>query len=141
MKLTYHNILNKRFLVARWLLLVTITFGFAGCGSAGVEIPPLAPVKGLVTIDGEPISNATVIFEPKFEAHPAVGQTKADGTFTLMYHEGVQGAALGNYTVRIYHYGEDEELPEEGLIPAKYGAQSDLTANVIEGDNDFKFDL
>lgn len=123
------------------VLLLTLSFLAAGCGGGGVEIPPLAPVQGVVTLDGEPISGATVIFEPQFEAHQAVGATDTEGKFNLMYHEGVSGAALGNYKVRIFHYGEDEELPTEGLIPEKYGAQSELTADVKEGDNDFTFEL
>ncbi|WP_417385005.1 carboxypeptidase regulatory-like domain-containing protein [Gimesia sp.] len=111
----------------------------AGCGS-GEETPPLAEVSGTVTIDGKPVSGASVIFEPKFQAASASGGTDKDGKFTLMYGD-ISGAAIGDYIVRVFHYGDDPELPQESLVPESYGAASTLTATVKEGKNEIDFDL
>ena len=51
------------------------------------------------------------------------------------------GAAIGDYIVRVFHYGDDPELPQESLVPDSYGAASTLTATVTEGENKIDFDL
>jgi hypothetical protein len=56
----------------------------AGCGSSGADTAAaLIPVKGKVTIKGEPLAAGTVRFEPDDFGRPASGKLNADGTFVL----------------------------------------------------------
>ncbi|QDT90806.1 carboxypeptidase-like regulatory domain-containing protein [Gimesia algae] len=134
----YNLLFSKTILRDAWVVLIMIFF-VVGCGS-GREIPPLAQVSGTVTIDGKPVSGASVIFEPKFQAVSASGGTDGEGKFTLMYGD-TSGAAIGDYIVRVFHYGDDPELPQESLVPDSYGTASTLTATVKEGENEIDFDL
>ena len=112
-----------------------------GCGGSDEEIPSLAPVSGVITMDGSPLVGALVQFEPKIAAKPAIGTTDSEGKYSLQYGGGDIGAAIGSHIVSIFHYGDDPEIPEEGKVPAKYGTESTLTADVKEGENEFDFDL
>ena len=54
------------------LLLPLLAMGvIVGCEQG----PVLAPVEGVVTLDGEPLAGATALFEPDIGAKPAVGVT------------------------------------------------------------------
>jgi hypothetical protein len=73
----------------------------SGCGSGAAK---LYKVSGKVTLDGKPVSHATVEFEPVDPAggqKPASGQTGEDGTFTLTTNTSGDGAAAGKYKVAI----------------------------------------
>jgi len=108
-----------------------------GCGESG---PQLAPVSGTVTLDGQPLATADVLFQPE-EAmkSPSVGQTDAAGHFVLAYKRGVLGAVVGPHTVRISVSRELVRNPPN--IPARYDAQSELRSDVKRGDNTFEFNL
>ena len=56
--------------------------GLAGCGKSNVD---LVPVDGTVTLDGQPVADAGVMFVPKKAEHglPAAGSTDANGHFAL----------------------------------------------------------
>ena len=77
------------------------------CGRAAPEhLTNIGPVTGRVTLDGQPLSDATVIFDPREEGgETAVGTTDADGTYELttivVGHGPQQGAVPGNYHVII----------------------------------------
>jgi hypothetical protein len=81
-------------LVGAWSVLA-----LAGCGGAS-----LAPVEGVVTLDGRPLSGATVSIVPKRATDPGpfFGTTDADGRFALgpANHEG-GGAKPGVYGLMI----------------------------------------
>lgn len=77
----------------------------AGCGGSGYE---LAPVSGIVTMEGAPLANSTVVFEPvatagSEESGPASsGRTDAAGHFELKLADGSPGAVVGRHRVRIW---------------------------------------
>ena len=54
---------------ARSLVLVAAVLTLSGCGSHG---SPTVPVSGRVTLDGQPVSEARVSFEPVGEGDEAV---------------------------------------------------------------------
>lgn len=64
--------------VPRLLILAVL-----GCGDGG---PPLVPVHGRLTLDGQPLPFKTVRFvpEPGTPGTGAGATTRADGTFTLL---------------------------------------------------------
>ncbi|QDU63809.1 hypothetical protein Pan216_46900 [Planctomycetes bacterium Pan216] len=124
------------------LVLFSLTL-LTGCG--GGEKPDLGTVTGTVTLDGEPLSNAEVFFQPE-QGRPSVGQTDADGDYELLYTVRRKGAQLGKQTVRIStatmkedDEGNTIEIPEK--VPPQYNSETTLVVEVVPGSNDFDFDL
>jgi hypothetical protein len=120
-----------------------------GCGSGG----KYAPVSGRVTLNGQPLANATVSFQPIAEggevnapAPGSTGQTNANGEFTLMSAGGRPGAWVGKHVVRITAVTEqagtgDERPPRGGWpkvdkIPARYNSDSKEEFTVPVGGTD-----
>lgn len=87
-----------------------------GCGSDAEQLDPL-PVTGKVTLDGQPLSQATVTF---LSTGPggmsAIGTTDEEGVYALSAGPYV-GALAGEYKVTITHYtmkdGSPVKAPDE----------------------------
>jgi len=104
-----------------------------------------APVKGTVTLDGEPVPMGTVTFVSETKGAPyAYGEIQFDGTFTMSTYGQGDGAVLGRHKIMISAFKVATDLPEaKSLLPSKYGSEqtSGLTAEVKEGENDIKLEL
>jgi hypothetical protein len=90
--------------------------GAAGCGGSY----PLAPVSGRVTMDGQPLANAAVTFQPvptEKGINPGPGSggfTDADGRYTLkLVSDGSRGAVIGKHIVRITPVPKDGDATED----------------------------
>ena len=117
-----------------WLLLVCS----AGCGGPGPYSGALYSVKGQVLLaDGTPLKGGSVQFIPKLGGLPAYGTIGPDGTFSLQSLKSREGAAPGEYKVRIEPSSElrakkgkaAKKLP----FPSKYGeydGETGLTATI-----------
>lgn len=116
--------------------LVLLTGLVSGCGTSST--PELAPVRGTVTLDGQPLAGATVIFEPTDGGRSSHGQTDAEGKYRLNYIRDIQGAKVGSHYVSITTASE-ANLVER--LPAGYNRQTTLTATVTAGKNDCDFEL
>jgi hypothetical protein len=115
------------------LLLVAL----ASCRDGG---RPVAPVHGRVTLDGQPLANADVQFQPDGSLRASSGRTGADGNYELMYKRGQPGAIVGPHTVRIWVSAEVVRNPP--IIAARFDAKSELHREVKDGeDNVFDFDV
>ena len=150
----------KRFFfwVAACVLLIVF-----GCSSGD---PRVAPVVGTVTLDGSPVKDASVAFQPAGGGRPAVGRTNSDGTFALTTFKALDGAIIGDHVVTITAYEEsrvdsqsvDDEfgsldasmkqtpivqVKRKWLVPEAYSkAQtSSLTYSVKRGKNQADFAL
>jgi hypothetical protein len=66
----------------------------AGCGNQN-----LSKVEGLVTLDGVPLSRATVSFMPVGQGRAASGLTDGNGYFRLTTFRTDDGALAGDYRV------------------------------------------
>ncbi len=128
------------------LFLVTgAALSFVGC--AGSDGPELGEVSGLVTLNGDPLPNATVHFTPD-EGRPSRGETDEDGRYTLMYTNENEGAVPGQHTVRIStavaalegEGGEGREAQPE-RVPPRYNSATDLVREVKPGSNKIDFEL
>jgi hypothetical protein len=113
-----------------------------GCGG-DPNAPKLGKVAGVVTLDGEPASGLSVIFESE-NGRVASGRTDEAGRYQLNFSDGSRGAEVGANKVRIETVLEHP--PGEGYrdpIPAKYNVESNLQVDVQSGDNthDFKLEL
>ena len=78
------------------MLIVTV------CGCSGAKDSPLVPAEGIVTLDGKPLSGATVLFIPLEGAtlQSCTGRTDATGRFRLQTMDlQKEGALAGSYKV------------------------------------------
>ena len=131
---------NHWFLFGQWCLVIG-AFLLAGCG--GPEHPAVGRVSGVVTLDGQPLPEATVMFQPA-NGRGSVATTDSAGKYSLIYLDGVPGAVLGAHTViiRTEIPGEDGQPPiAKEKLPKRYHDQTELTAEVKPGSNTFNFDL
>lgn len=127
-----------------------------GCGSNEFR-PPLAAVKGSVSLNDKPLPDVTVTFEPlpgsgsgkeaSIVGGTSMAVTDAEGNYSLSYMGGAsRGAVIGQHIVRITSAagggpagGADavSAIP----IPSNYNSNSSLTANVSAGENKLDFAL
>ena len=139
------------------LCLLSCLLLAAGCGGsidADYSKLDLVDVSGTVTLDGQPLSGATVAFEAPDRTFSS-GVTDAGGNFTLMFNTEKSGCLTGQKTVRI-KFVSDSEAPEgeteiEGAeksstasaqkISEQYNTKSTLTATVDADHTSFNFDL
>jgi hypothetical protein len=130
MNLLDTNIMNTHTLGARntvcvcGVALLACVF-LTGCKPVGPEI---ASVEGLVTFDGEPLANASVMFIPQ-GGRPAIARTDSSGKYVLNFSGG------RNSTVA--EASEDENgnpIPaSKERIPMQYNQTSTLEFNVEPG--------
>ncbi len=108
-----------------------------GCSKSG-DRPDLGEVTGVVTLDGEPLANASISFtEPGFRS--SVGKTDSEGRYELIYIRDIKGAAVGTHTVRIKCFAEPGQHVKQ--VPRKYNDESELTQEVKPGQNVINFNL
>ena len=115
---------------------------FTGCGdSAGYQ---LAPVSGVVTLDGQPAPYTQIIFQPKGSADnlaPGPGSTAYcddQGRFELETVRGEPGAVVGLHAVQIYAHGPPKPTSSdvdvgpkvEEAFPARFNVETQLTFEV-----------
>jgi hypothetical protein len=134
----------KHFVWVAGLFLVA-----AGCGGSGAG-PGLVKVDGTVTLDGQPVANATISFLPDGSGEggytsPAYGQTDEDGYYKLMYSISKSGANPGKYKVEVSTFQEaepDADVPARPeTIPVNYNQQTELSVEVMDGGGPYDFEL
>ena len=123
-----------------FLLLLVCT----GCGGGPTDYPDMGTVSGTVTMDGQPLVDARIAFQPEGN-RPSYGVTDSSGYYTLTYSATKEGAKVGKHKVSISTF-RDEGDPEDPQItaetvPNKYNTKSELTAMVEGGSNTFDFAL
>ncbi len=121
-------------LIAPWALLVCLT----GCQPS--DGPQIAKVSGVVTLNGTPLTDAFVVFSPKGDGFPSLGQTNSEGYYELTYKGIESGAVIGEHRVGISTVPPESDGGTE-LIPAKYREQGALDTVVTQGSNQLNFDL
>jgi hypothetical protein len=106
---------SARLALAALPLAVLIGLGLAGCGGADFKT---APVSGTVTLNGEPVADIQVLFQPigTGQGNPGPGSkglTDADGRYTLKTVDGGRnGAVPGPHQVMLMYL--DPNASEEG---------------------------
>jgi hypothetical protein len=120
-----------------------------GCGDGG---PELASVKGVVTLDGQPVPNAVLTFVPQ-QGSPSYGRTSREGNYELMFTDVKRGAMLGTHqvSIEVQRVSKEElaEMKAQGMdvpdkiveIPKAYRQAGALTAEVKRGSNAIDFHL
>jgi hypothetical protein len=77
--------------------------GLLAVGGCGTGLPPLLPVSGKATVDGQPLTGGNVALisqtaEKDSKVPPSVGQIDANGNYEI-YTGGRVGAPAGKYKV------------------------------------------
>lgn len=115
----------------------------AGCGSEvavdNAAWRGLPEVAGTVTLDGSPLTDATVSFHSARQT--LIATTDKAGRFTLEL-KGAGESAIGKYVVRIQAPAASEsEAGKDVIVPSKYNVKSELVVDIFDGRNDFDFRL
>jgi hypothetical protein len=132
--------------------------GVVGCNGPETARVPLVRVSGVVTLDGDPLENAIVVFESEDGSY-SYAQTDSLGHYDLKFDSQYAGVTLGQKAVRISMNrrirglnsndeggpgdtagGSFEKQPKE-RIPEKYNLRSILSADVTASSKTFDFDL
>jgi hypothetical protein len=118
----------------------------AGCGKPG---PKIAPVTGVVALDGSPLSSGVVSFVSA-SGYVSSARLAPDGRFRLVSQYG-DGIPLGAYRVTVLpEPGDPREMPVRranvsptSAIPLKYQYpdRSGISATVVETRNEMSIDL
>jgi hypothetical protein len=148
----------------RWASISVIWAGLVinhvGCGG-GASIGGLVPVTGTVTLDGQPLTGAQVVFVPAGEgARACSGTSDSTGKYALITNTD-KGAMPGSYKVTVSHLVGLDGKPitkfEEGMditqleasgqvkqnLPTKYSdsQQTELKFEVKAGKNEYNIDM
>jgi hypothetical protein len=122
----------------------------AGCTTD--NLPKTVPAEGIVTLDGAPVSDATVLFITETGNNSASGVSNKDGKFELRVFEEKKGAIPGAYKVTVSKTIVEpaSERAGETSVNVKYGLPvrySDLTKSGLthslgeQGDKNIKIEL
>ncbi|MGB9689601.1 carboxypeptidase-like regulatory domain-containing protein [Thermogutta sp.] len=131
--------MDRRFILVAFLCSLFGLTVSEGCGSRNRgNIPQTAPVSGTVTLDGQPVDGATVVFVPTgTPAYGAYAVTDAKGHFTLKSSETVSGAVPGKYLVQVTKLVTDstkkqfvvaEDVEHAALASGGSGPSTEVTA-------------
>ena len=135
------------FLACAFLTIVTLT----GCDT-GPKLPQTVPAEGIVTLDGTPMSDVTIIFIAEKGTYNATAVSDKSGKFAMKAFEQKSGAVAGSYKVELNKTvvdskgmkGGEAEVNMTYGLPMKYASftTSGITITLPEsGNKDIKFDL
>jgi hypothetical protein len=126
-----------------------------GCGKSGPY--ELAPVSGVVTLDGKPVPYTRIVFVPKGsegKVNPGPGSTALcddAGHFELETVRGEPGAVVGSHAVQVSATGPQKPPsssdtnsgpPPKDAFPPQFNTNSTLTFDVpAEGTTTANFEL
>jgi hypothetical protein len=122
--------------------LLCCYFAYSWLASETLKLPPLGQVSGIVKLDGRPLSQAKISFEPIFEnssesfGSNAIGYCDENGYYELIYSlkHNVYGAVIGDNRVTI-------ESDGSVFVPPRYNMQSELVREVKASNDSMNFDL
>lgn len=145
------NAYNSRVGMRRWTVGVLSLALLTLCGCVGDS----AFVTGQVTLDGQPLADAEVVFHPAdttADVSPYGGRSGPDGKFTLQVGADRKGPPPGSYKVIVTRYVlKDGSTPSvedldqfrlmgkvKNMVPAIYDnlERTPLTVEVKAGTND-----
>ena len=129
-----------------FLVAVCVTVGFVGCGGPA-DFEGLQPVKGKVTLDGQPVTDGFVQFWPADKTQPtSYAQINSDGTYELTAGEGQMGAVAGQHKVTVNGPEENsfDDAPQPDVAVPEIYSMVDTTPITVEvqgGENNIDLEL
>lgn len=138
-------------------VVLTMVVLVAGCPSGG---PATVPVKGTLTIGGQPANDVTIGLVPAGSTIPGASGKAENGSFQLFTgREGKAGALPGKYKVVLVYTPTASSVADQYKagpggksskpaatklpFPEKYkdAATSDKEVEVVDGSNDLKIEI
>jgi len=108
------------------------------------KLPPVFPVSGEVTLDGDPMPEGEIAFVKVSEGIRDMLPIK-NGKFEGEVLPGDRKIEIRAYRIEkagVEMYGDDAPESRVNYIPAKYNENSDLSATITEsGPNELKFEV
>ncbi len=125
-------------------VVLIILSSATGCNLGNSDMPDLGRVTGKVTLDGSPLADAMVTFQPP-SGRPSIGKTDDQGQYALDYMANQPGAKVGTHKVMIRKEieaksSQGETIYKETLSP-EYNRKTTLTAEIQPGPNTIDFEL
>lgn len=112
----------------------------SGCWGSS-DRPDLGYVTGTIRLDGEPFPEVRVVFKSE-GVRSSFGATDEQGNYYLVYLRDIEGAAVGNHSVKLLDLLKPESARGTGRVPSHYvDGSAPLTATVEPGDQVIDFDL
>lgn len=105
---------------------------------------PLSEVQGVVLLDGQPVPNAIIEFQPSQRterSRPSIGETDAAGKFRLRFSKDRWGAVPGTHKVLITTYSPSGSGKFRERIPPSYNSNTTLVRTVEPKSNWMDFHL
>ena len=138
-------------LPATLALAAAVCLAAGGCDSSGDDgFPETVPVKGKVSMAGQPLSKGSISFIPN-SGRPATAMLSPTAPMSWVPSRRRMAPSRGHFRVTVTATTADpKQMPRPGdpppknLVPKKYNRPetSGLTADVEKKDNkDFDFDL
>lgn len=105
-----------------------------GCGPPSYQLDT-APVRGTVTLDGQPLPSGYVVV-PTMRGRMATGKIEPDGTFEMTTYSPGDGVQVGSQRVIVTPVPPDETAEKRVPIPTRYqsAGTSGLTIEVKPGE-------
>jgi len=127
--------------VQGWFIAL-LAAALTGCGPS----TKLVPVSGVITLDGHPLANAHIAFQPDLSAEATGGGsfafTDANGAYSLRTFDSDQpGAVVGRHRVEINLVVESDDRdprnrPPAKTLPPKYNRNTELRFEILSGGTD-----
>jgi len=126
-----------------FLMVGILSVSFAGCSGRPKNVA--RKVTGKITLGGQPLQNALVMFMPVEGGSPAMGKTDEAGNYSLTWAQSrgrkIEGAQIGENYVKISTFVEGApnavpprvEVPEK--VPFKYRVTDPPKVTVKPGTN------
>lgn len=108
--------LGRQLVILFCLVAASLSF-LTGCNKSPYE---MAPVRGTVTVDGQPMTHGKVMFAPAAKqgelnpGKPAFGRIQSDGSFVLSTYDDDDGAVVGEHGVTVI---SGDDAPADKNIP------------------------
>lgn len=130
----------------RSLIIITSATFIMGCGGSQ-EGPKLFPVAGTVTLDGEPVPDASILFKDPTGKNKSYFASVKDGAYSTKMEAGKRKVLItanrqSKDKMVDNAAGTGKEPAMEQYLPAEYNENSTLEIDVVSGgENQFPFDL
>ena len=126
------------------LLLLAVCLLVAGCGqSTSRREAKKYPVRGTVTLDGQPVPEATIYFKTIATGALDFASIK-DGKFEGQAQDGDRRVEVSCTKTEVQESGGMKTEVQKELIPTKYNTDPSNTLKATvspQGPNEFKFEL
>jgi hypothetical protein len=121
-----------------FLVLGMIVAG--GCS----DKPPMGDVQGIVTVNGQPLSEGGVRFIPVDGTTPTTGGTIRDGKFRVAVPVSKQRVEITASVIdreKTPPNPSNDQIVMKKLVPSRYNSQSTLEIDVVPGLNTPEYKL